>query len=138
MNPEKIIIYLAVVGWFYQLPGQPINLNRVISPFPVYDLQNNQYELSFTGGINKPVIQFLDIDADGDPDLFILDQDQPDQLSFFRNTGTSSSFQYEWISDNFQDLAVGSWFKFVDIDNDLDHDLFAENPFGNIRFYRNT
>ena len=33
---------------------------------------------------------------------------------------------------------MGEWYRFVDLDADGDLDLLAEQPFSNIRFYRNT
>ena len=33
---------------------------------------------------------------------------------------------------------MGEWYRFVDLDADGDVDLLAEQPFSNIRFYRNT
>jgi hypothetical protein len=120
------------------LPAQPLSFDRKISPFPVYDETGNVYDHALFGGLNKPVFQFVDIDADDDPDLFLLDQDQPDQIIFFRNTGTASSPQFIWETSRYQNLEAGAWFKFRDIDGDNDFDLYAENLFSNIRVYRNT
>ncbi|UCF64090.1 MAG: VCBS repeat-containing protein [bacterium] len=120
------------------LQAQSLNFRRDISPFPVYDQNSNLYHYSFLGGFNKPVIQFLDINADGSPDLFLLDQDRPGQLIFFQNSGTVTAPEFHWITDRYQNLSTGAWFKFVDADQDNDFDLYTENPFGNIRYYQNN
>ena len=108
---------------------------RQITPFPVRDLNGAPYIQALTGGMNRPVHQFVDIDGDADADLFV--QDRAQQLTFFRNTGTPANHQFEWVTDQFENLTVGEWFKFADVDRDGDVDLFAENPFGIFRYYRN-
>ncbi|RMH89446.1 MAG: hypothetical protein D6681_14335, partial [Calditrichaeota bacterium] len=115
--------------------AQTYDFVRKISPFPIFDESGWPYEHPLTGGMNRPVHQFVDIDGDADPDLFI--QDRANLLTFFRNVGSPTNYQFLWETDQFQDLAVGQWFKFADADNDGDFDLFAEKPFGIIMYYRN-
>ena len=91
---------------------------------------------SFTGGIDSPVFQFVDVDGDGRPDLFLLDKDR--RLILYRNTNTTSSPRFELTSFHFQNLNVGSWFRFVDIDGDGDQDLFCNGPNATVNFHRNT
>ena len=45
--------------------------------------------------------------------------------------------EYRWITDTFENLSVGEWFRFTDVDLDGDLDLLAEEPFSYIRYYRN-
>ena len=115
--------------------SQPFTFQRQIAPFPVQDLAGDLYALPFTGGMNRPVLQLVDIDGDEAPDLFV--QDRASLLTFFRNTGTPQAYEFEWVTDQYADLEVGDWFKFADVDGDNDLDLFAEKPFGSIRYYRN-
>lgn len=90
---------------------------------------------SFTGGIDSPVFQCVDIDGDGKLDLFLLDKDR--RLIFYRNESSGSSPQFKLSSLHFQNLNVGSWFRFVDIDGDGDQDLFCNGPGATVSFYRN-
>jgi hypothetical protein len=116
--------------------AQEFNFFKKIKPFTVLNNLNVAYEFPFFGGMNTPIPQLLDIDGDGDLDLFL--QDQETQLIFLRNTGSAGQFRFTWESDSYQDLSTGAWFKFADADGDGDIDLFAENPFGIIRYYRNS
>ena len=111
-------------------------LTRVVAPFPVADESGRPYDLPFLGGLDVPRPQFADIDGDGDYDLFL--QEYRNDIRFFENTGTAKTPRYEWRTDRYKDLEVGEWYRFVDLDADGDVDLLAEQPFSNIRFYRNT
>ena len=130
---KKIITLLSLL--LLPLSAQEFVYERQITPFPIRNIDGSDYDLSLAGGMNRPVHQFVDIDGDNDADLFV--QDRAFQLTFFRNTGTPTDYDFEWVTDQFENLQVGEWFKFADVDQDNDPDLFAENPFGIIRYYRN-
>lgn len=112
------------------------DFQREIAPFPVRDGTGGAYAMPFLGGTNLPRPQFVDIDADGDLDLFV--QDFGSGLQYFENTGAPGVFRFEWRTDRYQDLDVGEWARFVDIDADGDTDLVAELPYGRVRLIRNT
>ncbi len=82
-----------------------------------------------------PRPQFRDIDGDGDLDLFL--QELSNTVAFFENVGTPAEPTFLWRTDRFQELDVGEWNRFVDLDRDGDPDLLAEQPFSFIRYYRN-
>jgi hypothetical protein len=108
---------------------------RSVSPFEVRDASGALYVHPFLGGFDVPRPHFIDIDGDGDLDLFV--QERSNELMFFENTGSGSAPTYAWRTDRFQDLEVGEWTRFVDIDADGDLDLLAELPFSFIRLFRN-
>jgi hypothetical protein len=113
-----------------------VRFERVVSAaFPVLDESGRPYALPFLGGIDAPRPQLVDIDGDGDHDLFL--QAYSNDLWFFENTGTAAAPKYEWRTDRYRDLDIGEWFRFVDLDADGDADLLAEHQFSHIRFYRN-
>ncbi len=113
-----------------------VAFDRVVSPFTVVDAHGVPFDMPFLGGLDVPRPQFVDIDGDGDHDLFL--QEYTDQLWFFENTGTAKVARYEWRSNRFMDLSIGEWFRFYDIDRDGDPDLLSEMPYSYIRLYVNT
>ncbi len=124
------------------------------------------------GGFNLPRPQLVDIDGDGDDDLFV--QEYSGAVMFFERLGHPRAgaadsppgggsdgvvkdagaargsivatpqpggpppgARFRWRTDRFLDLDVGEWYLFVDIDGDGDLDLFGEERFSKVRFFRN-
>ncbi|MCX6640385.1 MAG: VCBS repeat-containing protein, partial [bacterium] len=81
--------------------------------------------------------ELIDIDADGDLDLF-GGADQ--QITFYRNIGTPQEFNFQVVTGNFSNINItNGWAspEFVDIDADGDYDFFIGERYGKIWFYRN-
>jgi hypothetical protein len=114
----------------------PMTFTRAVTPFPVADEAGRTFSVPFLGGLDVPRPQFVDIDADGDLDLFL--QEFRNEIWFFENAGSAAAPKYEWRTDRYQHLDVGEWYRFVDLDADGDLDLLAEKPFSNILFFRNA
>lgn len=111
------------------------NYERVLNPFSVGD-QSGVYANIFTGGHNNIEHQFLDIDDDGDYDLFFLDSDG--SYGYYKNIGTASSPQFVFSLDSIPGFKIYNWYYFVDIDNDNDFDLFTSGTENFIEFRENT
>jgi len=79
----------------------------------------------------------VDIDADGDYDLF--SGEWVGLIDYLNNSGTATNHRWTIVSENYQGIDVGdnSAPTFVDIDNDNDYDFFIGNLLGNIYYYRN-
>jgi hypothetical protein len=88
----------------------------------------------FSGGHNNLEHQFVDIDGDGDLDIFYLDSDQT--FGWFKNIGNKFNPEFEYSLTNPQGLYFSNWFYFIDIDNDVDLDYFTSNT-DQISFYKN-
>jgi hypothetical protein len=109
----------------------------VVSPsFSVQNASGASIASPFYGGFNTPRPQFVDIDGDGDEDLFV--QESSDELAFFENVTEGDSSRLVWRTDKYQGLDVGEWFRFADLDQDGVPDLLAEQPYSHLRAYRNT
>lgn len=112
-----------------------VAFEREVASFPVSHADGTPYEHPFLGGFDVPRPQFVDIDADGDVDLFV--QEQTSRLMHFENVGTAQAPRFVWRSDAYADLDVGEWYRFGDLDADGDLDLLAETPYSYVRLFRN-
>ncbi len=106
-----------------------------IYPFEVRDVEGTPLDHPFLGGFNVPRPQLVDIDGDGDLDLFL--QELTGKLKHFENTGSAAQPAFVWRSNNYLDIDVGEWYRFVDLDGDGDQDLLGEQPYSYIRLFRN-
>ena len=80
-----ILFRLSFVLLITPSPCLPQPFVRQVDAIPV-QASGQPLALPFAGGINSPTQQFVDIDWDGDLDLFILDNDLT--VDFYRNEGT--------------------------------------------------
>ncbi len=111
---------------------------RDVTPFTVSDERGRPYRLPFLGGFDHPRPQLVDIDGDGDPDLFV--QEYTGELQFFERVGRGGGGDARWVwrTDRYQMLDIGEWYRFVDVDGDGKPDLFAESRFSYIRYFHNA
>ncbi|HYO46321.1 MAG TPA: VCBS repeat-containing protein [Gemmatimonadota bacterium] len=113
-----------------QLPA----FERRIAPFEVAGLDGTAYEFPFLGGFNVPRPQFVDIDADGDLDLFV--QEAAGELLLFERID-GPEVRFAWRTDRFEGLDVGEWYRFADLDDDGDLDLLGESKYSMIQAWEN-
>ncbi len=89
--------------------------------------------------------RFVDIDADGDKDLFIsvlYSSQNQKNFAFYRNNGSATAANFARITDNYLvnvDVGGNSNIVFTDIDNDNDKDLIIGNDIpAKLTLFRNT
>jgi hypothetical protein len=125
--------------------GGPITFYRNIG---TSELFNFVLETMSFAGINVGAHAdpcFVDIDADGDLDLFI--GNEIGRIYFYRNDGTAQQHNFTFITNYYDSIDV-DWYaspEFADIDGDADYDLFVgreqmsttTSP-GDIFFYENV
>jgi hypothetical protein len=107
---------------------------REVESIPVA-LSTETLSQPWTGGINTPTIQFVDIDGDGDKDLFVFHAGS--HVDFYRNEGTASTPNFKLRPIPFSLPSFNVWFLFVDITADGLSDLFTDNGGFGMRYYRN-
>ncbi len=97
----------------------------------------NPFGLTDTGTLTTPY--FVDIDNDGDLDVFV--GEGFGDTFFFRNTGTVTAPVFNAAIINPFGLKNAGFYidsSYVDIDNDGDMDVFTGHSDGNVLFLRNT
>ncbi|TVR65047.1 MAG: VCBS repeat-containing protein [Gemmatimonadales bacterium] len=112
------------------------SFERVIAPFEVVGRSGVPYEFPFLGGFEVPRPHLVDINGNGLHDLFV--QTFRDELVHFENVGTAAEPRFQWRSSRFQELDVGGWVRFFDLDGDGRVDLFVELPNSLIQYVPNT
>ncbi len=116
--------------------------NTGTASLPVFTLQtgsSNPLNGVEVGDNSMPA--FVDIDGDGDTDLFPGNRDG--LISYYKNTGTASAPVFTLITGtanplNGIDVGQYSAPAFADIDGDGDQDAFIGESEGHILYYKNT
>ena len=78
-----------------------------------------------SGGFNNIEHQFIDIDNDGDFDLFFLNSDGT--FGLLKNEGNSGTPEFILSLDTIPGLNFLDWYYFFDADFDSDFDFFTSN-----------
>ena len=116
-------------------PAFPPSYTQEIYGIEILGADGQPLDHPFHGGFNLPRPQLIDIDGDHDLDLFV--QELTGQIKYFENTGSTTAPSFTWRSDQYRNLDIGEWYRFVDLDQDGDYDLIGETVFSYLRLFRN-
>ena len=119
-NIFKITFFVLLITSF----GRPQSYLRSIDNPIIFNGTQN-YVNPFSGGYNNIEHQFVDIDNDGDKDLFYLNSDGT--YGVLINSGNPQFSQFTFLTDTIAGLDFLDWFFFIDADDDGDQDYFTSN-----------
>jgi hypothetical protein len=103
---------------------------------PEFVLEQEAYVKLTRGSHSVPAL--VDIDADGDLDLFV--GETSGTINFYRNNGSPSLPKFELVSDEYSGIDVGrrSVPRFLDVDRDGDFDLVAGTEGNGLLIFENV
>lgn len=121
--------YIKDSLWFYRNTGNANSFNFTL------EARGHQIGLTTLGQSSTP--SFVDIDDDGDKDLFLGATNG--RIFFYENTWTAENFNFVFRNNFYNSIDAGdeSIPRFFDIDSDGDYDLFIGRQDGKISYYRN-
>ncbi|MEO8515044.1 MAG: T9SS type A sorting domain-containing protein, partial [Ignavibacteria bacterium] len=124
-----------VVG-FYALAKLRFFKNTGTLTNPVFTYTPSQLDTMNLSQASAPCL--ADLDNDGDLDILV--GNSSGRLTYYKNNGTTTIFNYQFISNNYMSVNVGNDAvpSLGDLDGDGDLDLLVGNRLGAIAFFRNT
>ena len=151
--------FFLILGFVLGAPAPAKPLEKLTAP--TYDWIPQYYgkiegdtKLLYTRSFARSMLSFVDIDYDGDHDLFVGKADG--RIAFFQNNGSSTTSFLKLVSEDLEvihesvdnksnsiliqsilDVGNNAVPEFVDIDNDGDFDLFIGTKDGHILQYEN-
>lgn len=140
-NRIIISLWLALLVQGPWLLGQVYQVNNNI---PVYGLDGRQWQHPWTGGVNHPKYNAIDLNHNGKLDLIVSDTRQNGGITFkpFVNLGSCNEIKYEYAPQYeswFEGCECRAWVMFRDYNHDGLPDIFCGAKSGqNYKVYQAT
>ena len=135
MEKLRILKYFALSAALVSYPeASAQTFSPDLTPW-TFVIGSDTVSSALSGGWKAGKPDFVDIDADGDPDLFVVQLDG--RISYYENNGTPQQARFVWKTDDYASLNAGNWARWVDLDADGDFDLLCSGTASTIRLFQN-
>ena len=114
-----VLLYFILASIIF---SQDFSINQNFGNIVIDDVY---YSEPFLGGFNKPKIQWVDWDFDGDSDLFLLDEDG--HIKYYNNI-TNDTIKLDLKETAFLGLSNISWFFIGNFDEDIEYEIITQDP----------
>jgi hypothetical protein len=128
-----LLLFLVLFYSYFSASAQQKILRYNFAEFLVTNNQNINLPLAFAGGLNSPQFSTIDLNGDGQNDLFVFDR-TTNRIFTFLNENNRYRYapEYEILFPSLQ-----NWCLLVDYDKDGKKDIFTATN-SSIAVYKNT
>jgi len=138
-------LLLLLITWVLTLSGPPAWAQTTgtrfgFEPGSVAKLVQGADTLShaWAGGLNAPQFSNIDLNGDGQPDLYVFDREASRSYTFLNvAAGSGRRWEYAPLYENAFPADLASWAALRDYDCDGRPDIFTYVEGGNIRVFHN-
>ena len=125
INPAIIKSIILLLSLFPLVSFAQFNFYKSYAPLLIHD--NDTLDLAWLGGFNNPQFSNIDIDLDGDNDLFVFDR-SGDVILLFKAENNAGQVNYIPLTDVISDFpTLSAWTLLLDYNLDGKTDIFTHS-----------
>ncbi len=134
MKCRNYTLFLLLLLATRPMWAQDVQWQQIDRGIEFVNTPQNTVLFPLTGGFSTYKFQLVDMDSDGDDDVF---QKESEGRLLFYECVSQATMSYELRTMQYENLDIPNWFRFADIDNDGDQDLFRGNRQGFVTYSQN-